>query len=201
MIEYILLSIVKILDNIILTAKSLATYKEQRILSSVLVIISQLIFYLVIGEVINDNTMLAIIVVSVSSGVGNYIALVLNERLKKDIKWCMIFTSSDVDKSKRFSEYLKENNIKNIILKGYNRSWSDVISIIIFSKNKAESRLIMQYLKESDFFFYWSNWLIYISIYLFISIYLSSGPLTFFSVICILLLNLSNKFVLIIFQF
>ena len=48
---YILLGLVKICDNIIMTAKSLATYKGQKILSSILVIISQLIFYLVISQV------------------------------------------------------------------------------------------------------------------------------------------------------
>ena len=71
---YVLLSLVKVLDNVILTAKSIATYKEKRLFSSILVIISQLIFYLVINEVINDNTILAILVVSISSGIGNYIA-------------------------------------------------------------------------------------------------------------------------------
>ena len=75
MIGYIFLSLVKILDNIILTFKSITTYKEQKILSSILVIISQLIFYLVIDQVISDNTILSIVIVSVSSGIGNYIAL------------------------------------------------------------------------------------------------------------------------------
>ena len=77
---YIVLSLVKIIDNIIMTIKSIATYKEKRILSSVLVIISQLIFYLVINQVINDNTMLAIIIVSISSGIGNYIAFIINDK-------------------------------------------------------------------------------------------------------------------------
>ena len=54
MIEYVILSIVKVLDNVILTAKSLAQYKEQKMLSSVLVVLSQLIFYIVISKVIED---------------------------------------------------------------------------------------------------------------------------------------------------
>ena len=50
MIKYILLAIVKVFDNIINTAKSISTYKEQKILSSILTIISQLIFYLDISK-------------------------------------------------------------------------------------------------------------------------------------------------------
>ena len=56
MMAYILLGVIKICDNIILTAKSLATYKGLKVVSSILVIISQLLFYLVINQVIDDNT-------------------------------------------------------------------------------------------------------------------------------------------------
>ena len=148
MIGYIFLSIIKIFDNIVSTAKNIATFQEKKILSSVLVVVSQLLFYLVISEVIEDNTIMCIIIVSVSSGIGNLLAFMINDKVKKDAKWCMIFTSSDVEKSKEFSNYLINHNIKNVVNKGYNRSWEDVISIIIFSKSKAESRLIMEHLED-----------------------------------------------------
>ena len=151
MVSYIILGLVKVLDNVILTAKSLAQYKEQKILSSILVIISQLIFYFVISEIIEDNSALCIIIVSISSGFGNYLAFQINNRFRKDVKWVMLFTSSDVDKSKDFSNYLTKNKIRNVVNRGYNRSWEDVISIIIFSKNKEESRLITKYLNNGNF--------------------------------------------------
>lgn len=151
MIGYLILSLIKILDNVILTFKSIATYKEQKILSSILVVISQLIFYLVIDQVISDNTLLAIVIVSVSSGIGNYMAFLINNKLKKDVKWVMLFTSSDINKSKEFSNYLTENRIKNVVNNGYSRSWENAVSIIIFSRNKYESKLITNYLKENNF--------------------------------------------------
>ena len=151
MFTYIFLAIIKIFDNIVLTAKSIATYKEQKMLSSILVVISQLIFYLVIDQVIEDNTILAIVIVAVSSGIGNYFAFLINDKFRKDTKWVMLFTSSNVNKSKDFSDYLTKNKIKNVVNKGYNRSWDNVINIVIFSKNKEESRLITTYLKNNDF--------------------------------------------------
>lgn len=151
MIEYILLAIIKILDNIITTAKSIATYKEQKIVSSVLVVISQLIFYLVISQVIEDNTILAILIVSISSGIGNYIAFAINNKFKKDSKWSLVITSSNKDGLKSFCDYLVENRIKHIVCNGYNRKWNDTINIIAFSKTKEESRLIKKYLESSDF--------------------------------------------------
>lgn len=151
MTGYLFLAIVKVIDNIISTAKNICQYKEMKVLSSVLTIVSQLIFYLVISHVIEDNTFLSITVVSISAGLGNYLAFLLNTKLKKDTKWVMLFTSSDINKSKDFSDYLTKNKIKNVVNKGYNRSWEDVINIIIFSRNKEESRLITRYLENNDF--------------------------------------------------
>ena len=147
---YLALSVVKILDNVILTAKSIATYKEYKIVSSALVVLSQLIFYLVINQVINDNTTLAIVIVSISSGVGNYIALLINNKFKKDAKWTMILTSSDIDDVKRLCNYLASHNIKYVANDGYNRSMQHTINIIAFSKTKTESRLIEKYLETTS---------------------------------------------------
>lgn len=147
---YVILALIKIFDNVILTAKSIATYKEYKIISSILVVISQLIFYLVINQVINDNTILAIVIVSVSSGVGNYIAFLINNKFKKDTKWTIVLTSSDREDVKRFCNYLVEHKIKYVANDGYNRRMESTINIIAFSKTKSESRLIEEYLKTTN---------------------------------------------------
>lgn len=150
MIEYILLGLIKVLDNIILTFKSISTYKEQKFLSSILVIISQLIFYLVIDQVISDNTLMAIIIVSVSSGVGNYIAFIINNRLKKDVKWTFVITSSNLNDIQNLCSYLAEYKIKYIANDGYTRKGEHTINVIAFSKSKNESRLIESFLKNTE---------------------------------------------------
>ena len=150
MIGYLILSLIKILDNVILTFKSIATYKEQKILSSILVVISQLIFYLVISQVINDNTVMAIVIVSVSSGIGNYIAFIINNRFKKDTKWTFVIASSNINDIQRLCNYLVEHKIKYIANDGYTRKGEHTINVIAFSKTKNESRLIEQFLKETE---------------------------------------------------
>ena len=149
MIEYVLLSLVKILDNIIGTFKNISQYREQKIISSILVVISQLIFYLVIDQVINDNTLLSIIIVSVSSGVGNYIAFLINSKFKRAAKWVFTLTSSDTDDVQRLCSYLVENNIKYIANNGLTRKNERTIHVIAFSKSKDESRLIERFLENT----------------------------------------------------
>lgn len=147
---YIILAIIKILDNIILTFKSITTYKEQKILSSILVVISQLIFYLVIDQVISDNTLMAIVIVSVSSGIGNYIAFALNSKFKKAAKWTFCIASSNLNDIQKLCNYLAEHNVKYIANDGYTRRWKDTINVIAFSKNKNESRLIEKFLVTTE---------------------------------------------------
>lgn len=150
MISYILLALVKIFDNVILTFKSITTYKEQKILSSILVIISQLIFYLVIDQVISDNTLLAIIIVSVSSGIGNYIAFEINSRFKKAAKWTFCIASSNLNDIQKLCNYLAEHNVKYIANDGYTRKGNHTINVIAFSKSKNESRLIEKFLANTE---------------------------------------------------
>ena len=150
MIGYILLALIKVFDNVVLTAKSIATYREQKMLSSILVVISQLIFYLVIDQVISDNTLLSIVIVSVSSGVGNFLAFTLNSKFKKAAKWVFILTSSNVDDVQRLCSYLVEHDIKYIANNGLTRKNEETIHVIAFSKSKDESRLIEKFLENTE---------------------------------------------------
>lgn len=147
---YIVLGLIKILDNIISTFKNICQYKEQKVLSSILVVISQLIFYLVIDKVISDNTLLAIVIVSISSGIGNLMAFFINDRLKKDVKWVFVLTSSDAEDVQKLCGYLVEHNIKYLANNGLTRKNEPTIHVIAFSKSKDESRLIEKYLANTE---------------------------------------------------
>lgn len=150
MIEFIFLSLIKIADNIISTFKSITVYQEKRILSSILVVISQLIFYLLINKIIEDNTMLTIIIVSVSSGIGNWIAFVINDKFKRAAKWVFVLTSSDKNDVIRLCEYLTAHDIKHIANHGLTRKGDETIHVIAFSKTKDDSRLIDTYLENTN---------------------------------------------------
>ena len=150
MLGYILLAIIKIFDNVITTFKSIAQYKEYKILSSILVVISQLIFYLVIDQVISDNTLMAIVIVSISSGIGNYLAFSLNSHFKKASKWMFILTSSDKNDVQKLCGYLAENKIKYIANNGLTKKNEPTIHVIAFSKSKDDSRLIEKFLDNTE---------------------------------------------------
>ena len=150
MIEYIFLAIIKIFDNVISTAKNICQFKELKMLSSVLTVASQLLFYLVISQVIEDNTFLSIIVVSISAGLGNYLAFLLNSKFKKAAKWTFVIASSNLNDIQKLCNYLAEHNIKYIANDGYTRKGKHTINVMAFSKSKDESRLIENFLATTE---------------------------------------------------
>ena len=147
---YFLLGLVKICDNVILTAKSISTYKGQKLLSSVLVTISQLLFYLIIDQVVNDSTMAAIIIVSISSGIGNYLAFMINDKFKKDDVWENTITSSDKEMLVELCTMLRDHKVKYLLYNTYNRRFEQSYTVTAFTKTKVESKLIDEYLKNTD---------------------------------------------------
>lgn len=149
MIGYLCLALVKVLDNIISTAKSIATYRELKWVSSILVALSQLIFYLIIDQVVSDGTLAVIFIVAISSGIGNYIAFTINDKFKRDDKWSVILTCSCVEDVKELCNYLAICGIKYIASDGYDKEGQKTINVMAFSKTKDESSMIDRYLNNT----------------------------------------------------
>lgn len=147
---YLMLAIIKVCDNILLTAKSISTYKGQKLLSSVLVTISQLIFYVIIDQVVSDSTLTSILIISIASGIGNYLAFMINDKFKKDDVWENTITSSDKDFLVGLCTMLRVHKVKYLLYDTYNRRFEQSYTVTAFTKTKADSKLIDEYLKNTD---------------------------------------------------
>ena len=147
--EYISLSVLKILDNAISAAKSIASHREMALLSSLLVILSQFLFFLVVDQVVNDGSLLVITIAAISSGVGNLLVFLINNKLKRDVKWSVVLTCSCMDDVKELCYYLIEHKIKYTATNGYDKEFNETIVVMAFSKTKEESRLIDEYLENT----------------------------------------------------
>lgn len=148
--QYLILALIKILDNIILTTKSILQYRNRKILSSILVIISQLLFYTLVKQVISDDTTLTFIIVSIASGIGNYIAFPILDKFKRDDTWENIVTSSNKDMIIDMATMLKKNKVKYLLYDTYNRNFDKSLTIMAFTKTKSESKLIDNFLDNNN---------------------------------------------------
>lgn len=148
--ELLVLGLVKILDNILSTAKTITTYQNKKVVSSLLVVISQLMFYYLIASVVEKGDTLTTLVVCLCSGVGTYLAMLVNDRMKRDTTFTNILTCSRTESVEALCDYLLENKIKYIALDSYGRHKEDTLTVLAFAKTKYESNLIDQFLKDSD---------------------------------------------------
>lgn len=147
--ELLVLMLVKILDNIISTAKSIATYKGKVFLSGILVIISQFMFYFVVKSITEDGSLFSIAAISISSGIGTLIAMQADSKFKKDITYTNILTCSENDSINELCESLRQHNIKYILLDSYSRNGKPEKTVLAFAGNKKESKMIDMFLDRS----------------------------------------------------
>lgn len=148
--ELIILGLIKVLDNIITTAKSITTYQNKRVLTSLLVIISQFMFYFVIKSVVADSSLLSISIVCLCSGIGTYIAMLINDKLKKDVTFTNILTCSCDDSISELCDYLLTNKIKYIPVDSYNRRNEPTKTVLAFASTRYESKLIDKFMENSE---------------------------------------------------
>lgn len=148
--ELIALGIIKVLDNIISTTKSITTYQNKKILTSVLVIVSQFMFYSVIKSVVGDNSWESIIVVCICSGLGTYIAMYFDDLFKKDATYTNILTCDSTQNIDGLCVYLLKNGIKYIPFDSYNRKSEKAKTVLVFAQTRHESKLIDDFLKQSE---------------------------------------------------
>lgn len=147
--QLFILGIIKVVDNMISTAKSITTYKNKKILTSLLVVLSQFLFYFLIKSVVDDDSMLTTIVVCVCSGVGTYIAMYLNDIVRNDSTYTNILTCSCTDSIEELCDYLLGHKIKYIPVDSYNRDGSKSKTVLIFARTKKESSLIDSFVHNS----------------------------------------------------
>lgn len=141
---------VKVIDNIVSTEKTILTQKNKALAASILVIIAQFMFYFIIKEVVADSNIVSIIVVSVASGIGSYIAFYMNKKLSKDMVYINIITSNDKSKMKAFGDYMRTENIKIVTMDAYNDDIEKTLTAIVFANTKEQSSKIDNYMEKHD---------------------------------------------------
>lgn len=148
--HYLTLSVVKIIDNIISTEKTLLTQKNKALAASILVTISQFLFYILITEVVADSNMASIVVVSIASGVGSYIAFYINNKFSKETVYINIITSNDKEKMKAFGDHMRAEGIKVVTMPTYGDDIEKTLTALVFANTRNQSKLIDKYVENNN---------------------------------------------------
>ena len=71
--------IVKIIDNVLSTSKTLLIQKNKAVLAGISVVVSQIIFYKLI-DAVTEGGDLTMYIISIASGFGTYLAIYISNK-------------------------------------------------------------------------------------------------------------------------
>lgn len=148
-LNLLVLFVVKVIDNILGTSKTILVQKNKGVLAAVTVVVSQIIFYKLIDAVSSSESDLTMYVVSVASGVGTYLAVKLNDRFSKERTFVNVILSDNREAMEDLRDYLREHKITNLATEAFTKEWDKTIAITAYAETKAESRLLDEYIENS----------------------------------------------------
>ena len=148
--EYLILIEVKIFDNILGTGKTILVQKGKAVMAALTVTLSQVIFFSIISEIVSSDNSLKMWLVSVSGGIGTYIAIKLNDRFSKEKVFINNIVSDDREAMTELCEYLREHKIKNLVTDSYTKDWGRTLAVTVFAETKEHSKLVDKFIEESE---------------------------------------------------
>ena len=145
-----ILFLAKVLDNTLNTAKTILVQRNRCLLAGVALGLSNFIYLSITKDIDTSDSTLALVIVSIASGVGCCLAVALSNRFSKDRTYVNVILSDDKEAMKEFRDFLAENHITNVATDSYTLDWSrKSISITAYAQTKAQSRLIDEYIERS----------------------------------------------------
>ena len=143
------LFVVKVIDNILGTSKTILVQKNKGVLAAITVIISQVIFYKLIDAVGNSDSDLTMYAIAVASGVGTYLAVKLNDKFSKERTFVNVILSDNREAMEELRDYLAKHKITNLATEAFTKEWTKTIAITAYAETKEESRLLDKYIEDS----------------------------------------------------
>lgn len=145
-----ILFLAKVLDNTLNTAKTILVQRNRCLLAGVALGLSNFIYLSITKDIVTSDSTLALVIISIASGVGCCLAVALSNRFSKDRTYVNVILSDDKEAMKEFRDFLAENHITNVATDSYTLDWSrKSISITAYAQTKAQSRLIDEYIERS----------------------------------------------------
>lgn len=145
-----ILFLAKVLDNTLNTAKTILVQRNRCLLAGVALGLSNFIYLSITKDIVTSDSTLALVIVSIASGVGCCLAVALSNRFSKDRTYVNVILSDDKKAMKEFRDFLAENHITNVATDSYTLDWSrKSISITAYAQTKAQSSLIDEYIERS----------------------------------------------------
>ena len=146
-----ILFLAKVLDNAINTTKTIMIQRSRWVLAGIAVVLSDFIYFWITKRVVSSDSDLAILIVSIAGGVGCSLACLILEKLSRDRTYVNVVMSDNKEAMQAFRDFLALHHITNVATDSYTLDWdTKSITVTAYAETKEQSRLISEYIENSD---------------------------------------------------
>lgn len=146
----VILFLAKVFDNTLGTAKTILVQRNRCVLAGIALGLSNFIYLSITKNIVTSDSSLALVIVSIASGVGCCLAVALSNRFSKEKTYVNVIMSDNKEAMKEFRDFLAQHHITNVANDSYTLDWSTkTITITAYAETKVQSRLIDTYIENS----------------------------------------------------
>ena len=144
-----ILGFLKIIDNALSTAKTIFVQNNRSVLAAIALTLSNFIYFYITKDVVASDDITSLVVVSVASGIGCWLAIAFNDKFSKDKTYVNVIMSDDIVAMQKLRSFLARHKITNVATESYTLDWEKTLCITAYAETKEQSRLIDEYLNNS----------------------------------------------------
>ena len=151
MIQFGIMFLAKVVDNILNTTKAIFIQRNKAILAGISLALSTFIGYYITKIVVQSDGLVPNIVASVAAGVGCIVAVSISNKLSKDRLYVNVLMCDNIVAMQKLHNFLAEKHITNVVTDTYTKDFkSKTITITAYCETKEQSRLLDEYITRTN---------------------------------------------------
>ena len=151
MIQFGIMFLAKVVDNILNTTKAIFIQRNKAILAGVSLSLSTFIGYYITKIVVRSDGLVPNIVASVAAGVGCVVAVSINNKLSKDRLYVNVLMCDNIVAMQKLHNFLAEKHITNVVTDTYTKDFkSKTITITAYCETKEQSKILDEYIASMN---------------------------------------------------
>lgn len=151
MIQFGMMFLAKVVDNILNTTKAIFIQRNKAILAGISLALSTFIGYYITKIVVRSDGLVPNIVASVAAGVGCIVAVSISNKLSKDRLYVNVLMCDNIIAMQKLHNFLAEKHITNVVTDTYTKDFkSKTITITAYCETKEQSRILDEYIASMN---------------------------------------------------
>ena len=151
MIQFGIMFLAKVVDNILNTTKAIFIQRNKAIFAGISLALSTFIGYYITKIVVRSDGLVPNIVASIAAGVGCIVAVSISNKLSKDRLYVNVLMCDNIVAMQKLHNFLAEKHITNVVTDTYTKDFkSKSITITAYCETKEQSKILDEYIASMN---------------------------------------------------